>query len=272
MESSVRLLSVFDPSLVFHLEFFSTLTNIMCTENEQKLKIKDLEGEEKLLASHKEMARKLRLDKEANEETVRELKGNVSALKKEVEAFDANIVKLNDLRSELTDLNGKTEKLNFEIRNLLSRQEPLEETIRAAGEDPDGFDESSMEDVTESRNKLHSAMESGSEKRDEVEGMIIRANNEVAAIEASLSSARQLESDLRAEMQQFKNRVNEWKRNSLNVSNRLLLIPALLSLPVPHWSSMSALAPPRSTATCARACPLPSGFVASRSSLHLYLF
>jgi chromosome segregation ATPase len=166
------------------------------------------------------MARKLRLDKEANEETVRELKGNVSALKKEVDGFDHNLKKLDQLRKELADLNGKTEKLNFEIKNLLSRQEPLEETLRAAGEDPDDFDESSMEDVTEARNKLQAAMENGTEKRDEVEGMIVRASNEVAAIEASLSSARQLESDLRAEMQQFKNRVNEWKKNSLNVSNR----------------------------------------------------
>jgi chromosome segregation ATPase len=199
---------------------FSKLTSILCTENEQKLKIKDLEGEEKLLSSHKEMARKLRLDKEANEETVRELKGNVSALKKEVDGFDHNLKKLDQLRKELADLNGKTEKLNFEIKNLLSRQEPLEETLRAAGEDPDDFDESSMEDVTEARNKLQAAMENGTEKRDEVEGMIVRASNEVAAIEASLSSARQLESDLRAEMQQFKNRVNEWKKNSLNVSNR----------------------------------------------------
>lgn len=110
---------------------FPFLNRLLFTpaENEQKITIKELEGEEKLLLSHREIARKLQSDKAENEEIHRNLKSNVSKLKKEVETAEVMIKKLADLREYYTDLNTQIDRLNFETNQLMDREDPLKSSL-----------------------------------------------------------------------------------------------------------------------------------------------
>lgn len=90
-------------------------------------------------------------------------------------------------------------------------------------ENPDDYNEGDLEDVKQKRDFLCSSMQNDMDQRDKVDSRIGDAKHRVLACENKLAQARQVESDLKAELLQFQGRAAEWKRNGLAVSARLNL-------------------------------------------------
>mmetsp|Transcript_13653 Transcript_13653/g.34328 ORF Transcript_13653/g.34328 Transcript_13653/m.34328 type:complete len:1329 (+) Transcript_13653:241-4227(+) len=197
--------------------YSKALENIKKLQNEQKIVIKGLEGEEANFSTLKEIARKTRLDMEGHIEKKEECSEKVKQAEKEIQKLKRDIAKLEEVLQESSEIEGRKTDITKDLRNLKDRLDPLEQNL-------DGDTEYTAEDIpklNKMRNEMVNELENRSGERRVAEDEIKKAERLVNKRSEKLEQARQLESDLKAENASFRKRLEEWRKKGREVSDKL---------------------------------------------------